>query len=158
MWLLQNYVLTPPAWGSTACNLPCQCPNFSVYGFFEGIDSLPGICGSPTALGRLWRCHNPGCIHGSCADHQRSTYTRRSGRAGPAAHVLEWGSVHALKISWAPQDLGLMEHVQQAWLCSQTGYLYFMCAVALRYPRCINFPAFALSGQKSWTEIWESCL
>lgn len=80
------------------------------------------------------------------------------GMCWPHSTRAEMGLCAWLHISWAPQDLGLMEHVQQAWLFSQTGYLYFMCAVTLRDPRCINFPAFTLSGQKSSTEIWESCL
>lgn len=50
---MQNYILTAPVWGWTARNLPCLCPNLPVNGLFEGFDSLPRICGSPTAW-LLW--------------------------------------------------------------------------------------------------------
>lgn len=85
----------------------------------------PGCSGQ---AGEIPKCGGFPC---SCADHQRSTSRRSSGRAGPTAHMLKWGSVQALKISWAPQDLALMEHVQQAWLFSQAGYLHFMCVQLL---------------------------
>lgn len=53
MWLLQNCIQIPPNWGQIVHNLPCVCPGFPVYGLFEGFESLPRICRSPTAW-LLW--------------------------------------------------------------------------------------------------------
>lgn len=83
------------------------------------MDSLRALTPCPgfVDLQQLWAgCGDATILDASMALVQTTRGARTHGAqdAGPAAHVLEWGSVHALKISWAPQDLGLMEHVQQA--------------------------------------------